>query len=377
MTRKDSTASVLCFGFNTDFQKKLIDAWTFDLSAKKVDLVLLSRKNCPNVQQHAETALESARRVPRGAVGERLKFRFLQWQYNWIYQELEYSRPDQVLIYNGLNGVNYLVSAACRELGIPQLYFERAPLQDRLQIDANGVNFQSSIPSEIQFYRNLAEDEFANYRGAAYVEAHRVQDESSAANNRNASNELGSQSYVFCPLQVPRDTQVTVFGGWIKGIPHLLDSLDRASRFLPSDIHLRIKEHPSSPVSFASRIASYGNHKLVLDNEHDVYDQVAHSQGVVTINSSVGLEAFLFEKPVITIGKALYSFGEMTTRASDLDSLCDAMTQFPNLNWSRLERDRFVKFLLFWFPSKDEVLSGKYTPHDMQIRDEKFESLVV
>ncbi|MCY4130021.1 MAG: hypothetical protein OXG15_12380 [Gammaproteobacteria bacterium] len=367
---------VLCFGFNTEFQKKLIDAWTVDLDAKTVDLVLLSRKACPNVERHAETALESARRVPAGAIGERLKLRFLQLQYNWIYRKLEESRPDRVLIYNGLNGVNYLVSAACKELDLPQLYFERAPLQDRVQIDARGVNFQSSVPTDIQFYRSLKEDEFADYRGADYVNEHLLNNESSLSGNQDGNNELRSKSYVFCPLQVPRDTQVTVFGGWINGIPHLLDSLDEASRQLPSDIHVRIKEHPSSPISFAQRIESYDNPKLVLDNEHDVYDQVAHSQGVITINSSVGLEAFLFEKPVITIGKALYSFGEMTTRATDLDSLCDAMTDFPNLSWSRLERDRFVKFLFFWFPPMQQVLNKEYTPHDILLRNQKFQSLL-
>lgn len=370
------TERVLCFGFNTEFQKKLIGAWTSDLSAKPVDLVLLSRRSCPNAERHAKTALESARRVPPGEVGERLKLRFLQLQYNWIYQELEKSRPDRVLIYNGLNGVNYLVSAACKELDLPQLYFERAPLQDRVQIDASGVNFQSSVPTDIQFYRSLKEDEFADYKGADYVDEHLVKDESSANKNQSVVNELRSQTYVFCPLQVPRDTQVTVFGGWITGIPHLLDSLDKASRQLPSDIQLRIKEHPSSPVSFAQRIESYDNPKLVLDNEHDVYDQVAHSQGVITINSSVGLEAFLFDKPVVTIGKALYSFGEMTTKATDLDALCDVMTDFPNLKWSHLERDRFVKFLFFWFPPMHEVLNRTYTPQHMNLRDQKFQSLL-
>lgn len=366
---------VLCFGFNTEFQKKLIDAWTVDLDSTTIDLVLLSKKSHPNAQQHAETAFESARHVPAGAIGESLKLRFLRLQYNWIYKRLEQTRPEQVLIYNGLNGVNFLASAACKELDLPQLYFERAPLQDRIQIDSRGVNFESSVPTDIEFYRSLKENEFAAYSGADYVEKFRVNNESSAVGNLHGGNELGSKSYVFCPLQVPRDTQVTVFGGWIEGIPHLLDSLDKASRRLPTDFHLRIKEHPSSPVSFSHRIESYDNPKLVLDNEHDVYDQVAHSQGVVTINSSVGLEAFLFEKPVVTIGRALYSFGDMTTRATDLDSLCEAMAEFPNLSFCQLERDRFVKFLFFWFPSMHQVLNKEYTLRDMRLRDRKFQLL--
>ena len=370
------SSRVLCFGFNTEFQKKLIDAWTVDLDAKKVDLVLLSRRPCPNVELHAETALNSARRIPDGAIGERLKFQFLKLQYNWAYQRLEQSRPDQVLIYNGLNGVNYLVSAACKELELPQLYFERAPLQDRVQIDSSGVNFQSSIPTDIEFYRELAEDEFADYRGAEYVDSHRVLNDDTELDDASDNEGIRSESYVFCPLQVPRDTQVTVFGGWITGIPHLLDSLDEASRQLPNDLHLRIKEHPSSPVSFAQRIESYNNPKLVLDNQHDVYDLVANSQGVVTINSSVGLEAFLFEKPVITIGEALYSFGEMTTRTTDSDTLCDAMADFPNLKWSKLERDRFVKFLFFWFPASERVLSRRYSWEDLSERDERFLDLL-
>ena len=369
------TSRVHCFGFNTAFQRELIGAWTKELDATCVDVVRLSTKQAPNADQHTETALRSARRIPVGNVGTQVKRKFLRLQYNWLFRHLDRARPEQVLIYNGLNGVNYLVNAVCKELELPTLYFERAPLQDRLQIDSNGVNYLSSVPRNRDFYLNLPSDRFTTVGNSEYLTRYSTEQSTPAAEQADARADLRSVPYLFCPLQVPRDTQITVFGGWVKSISYFLGCVNTASLHLAEGFKIRIKEHPSSPISFRDSIKSFNNPNLICDIEHDVYDLLANSKGVITINSSVGLEAFSFQVPVLTLGKALYSFDGLTNRISNLDSFCKTLAKVPRLEWSQDERERFLNFLYFWFPTKESVLSGTYTPEDLAQRDQVFADL--
>ena len=364
------------FGFNTLFQRELILAWSKDLDVSQVRIVGLRPTAKPNSDEHAETALRSARRIPSGRIGTRLKRLFLRWQYNWIYRFLERRRPRQIFIYNGFNGVNYLARAACEELDIEALYFERAPFQDRIQIDSLGVNFQSSIPRDTKIYRTFEKGELTESRTPRqYITRDAENVKSYPKSDSRIKDELRNRTYLFCPLQVPRDTQVTVFGGWIGNMPEFLIALNEASRHLPKGMTLRIKEHPSSPISFSDQLARFDNHRLVLDNQSDTGELIAHSQGVITVNSSVGLEAFLFDKPVITLGQAFYSFADLALQASSQLRLNELMADIENLSWNQDLREKFIEYLNFWFPPLDEVMRGEYTPADLKQRDRVFKLL--
>ena len=47
--------------------------------------------------------------------------------------------------------------------------------------------------------------------------------------------------------------------------------------------------------------------RIWLDNDTDTFEQVAASRGVVTVNSSVGIQAFYFDKPVVVCGQTFWS----------------------------------------------------------------------
>lgn len=367
---KHREEKVVAFGFNTDFQRQILSVWSPD-STIHIKQIPLSKYKAPNAMEYAEMAFASARKIPRGRIGNRLKLAFLEFQYNWIFKCLEETQPSEVLIYNGLNGVNYLANMASQELDLSCLFFERAPLQDRIQIDSRGVNFNSSVPRSMDFYNSLNVNELPVYEKPRYIESRLA---SPTQNFESSGLPLDEHRYVFCPLQVPRDTQITVFGGWIRSIDHLLTSLNVASEQLPTGWHIRIKEHPSSPRSFREQIADFKNPKLVLDTNHDVYELMQQSSAVLTINSSVGLEAFTLEKTVITLGDALYSFGDLTTRASGPDDLASAFRDLENLSWSRTDREIFLRFLNFWYPTTESVLNGSFGKYELTKRTEKFES---
>ena len=93
--------------------------------------------------------------------------------------------------------------------------------------------------------------------------------------------------------------------------------------------------------------------RMVLDNATDSFAQVAASQGVVTLNSSMGLQAFFHDKPVITLGRAFFNLSGLVHHAESQKGLnalfaapetlsYDAALRAAFLTW--LDREYYVRF---------------------------------
>ena len=61
-------------------------------------------------------------------------------------------------------------------------------------------------------------------------------------------------------------------------------------------------------------------------------------EGVVTVNSSVGLEAFAYDKPVITLGESFYDGPGLTEHAGDLAALKALFRQIDTLSFDAEQR---------------------------------------
>lgn len=358
----------LCFRFDEPFLVELISSILHKEKWTRIKFILISLRPCPNAESHAEFAIRTTKHSPKSKLKHWAKINFYKWQYNWIYRKLQRTNTNRVACMNGLKGVNSLVVAASRELNIPVLFFEMAPLPGRFQIDWKGVNYESSIPRHPNFYRNLDQDQFAvNWR--EHTPKSRVSKRNPAVKQiKDEADSLSSENYIFCPLQVPTDSQVTVYGGWIKDIPHLLNCLVQLTGSLPKNLHFRIKEHPSSPITFTDQIEKIENSRIILDNLTDTMDLVRGSKGILTINSTVGLEAFYFGKPVITLGNSFYSFGELTAHADNFFQLQELIKNFDSIQFSDSDRDLFMKFLHYWFPTIDSILNKQFTLNDIEER---------
>jgi len=173
------------------------------------------------------------------------------------------------------------------------------------------------------------------------------------------------KKFVYFPMHYPKDSQLT-----LRGLPFLkqADIIDVISRYLPSDYILLVKEHPHargySKVSDIKRISQLSRTFLLhpFVNSHDVLQKAS---GIVVINSSVGMEAMMYSKPVITLGRSFYRGQGLTI---DVDSLYDLEQAFVELESFQVERQK-LKELIFkikhysldvdykdLFKSKDEVI---------------------
>jgi len=314
-------------------------------------------------------AAGSGTRSARGRIGFHLKTLFLLWQYRWCVRFLE-AHPDAiVLLWNGIKGHRRLLAHAARRTRNQVFFFEEAPLPGRVSIDPEGVNYGCSLPRQIEFYRNWMADKSIGsgaWRDLASQMKSRSPDQRRDVSQMPASTTLEEEPYLFCPLQVPGDSQLTVYGDWIGSVSDTIEALSAASMKLPDGWHLRVKEHPSAKVSFKNMLSEHASEKLRIDNSTDTFEQVAHSRGVVTVNSSVGLQSFFYDKPVIVMGNAFYAFPGLAYRAMSQEVLQKLLSDPCALGVDQASRDAFMTYLVEeFFPLEADVIAGLVGPEEV------------
>ena len=122
-----------------------------------------------------------------------------------------------------------------------------------------------------------------------------------------------SKRWFLLPLQVKGDSQVKDHSRF-KGMEDLLDEVVASfARHAPVDTLLVVKHHPMDRA-----YTNYSRHLRALVREHGLeqrllylHDQhlptlLNHALGVVTINSTVGLQALYHGTPVLTLGESVY-----------------------------------------------------------------------
>ncbi len=152
--------------------------------------------------------------------------------------------------------------------------------------------------------------------------------------------------FLYCPLQVAADTQLSVFGGWVKDMPSYLVNLVKASEALPKDMSLVVRPHPSCRVGQDSALRlALTNPRIRVINGGTSAEMLQKCAGVVTVNSSVGLEAFAYDKPVITLGQSFYHGPGLTEQAHDLADLKALFQRIETLSFDSEQRMRFLTWL--------------------------------
>ncbi|WP_149141588.1 capsular biosynthesis protein [Gemmobacter caeruleus] len=321
--------------------------------ARRLRMIPLRFRDWPETPARVEAALARAKRQPKGPLARWFKRQLIRGQYNWARAHFTAHPEDLALAWNGLTGSRMAFMAGARDAGAATLYAELAPLPGRITLDAGGVNAEGSVPQDPGFYRAWAQDQdMSNWREIGAGLTARA---SRRADVGQGGGALPETPFLFCPLQVPDDSQVTLFAGWCGGMDGFLAALAQAAQALPEGWHLRLKEHPSARISLAERLGPLlQSGRLVLDNATDSFAQIAASRGVVTLNSSMGLQAFFHDRPVVTLGRAFFNLPGLVQHAESQPAL-DRLFAAPD----RLTYDAGLRAaFLCWL---DRVYYPRYT----------------
>jgi hypothetical protein len=151
-----------------------------------------------------------------------------------------------------------------------------------------------------------------------------------------------TRPFVYFPLHVTDDYKIK------KVIPHCIDQasiLEQVADALPQGYDLVLKEHPMSvgrnSLRLLRRLRTRPNVRLVEPHTSS-HELIQRAEAVAVISSTVGIEALLYGKPVLTLGGPFYSGFGVTL---DVDSFREIRAKVPELLRFRPDPGRISQFL--------------------------------
>lgn len=240
--------------------------------------------------------------------------------------------PERIdIIFNG----SVFPESVLASVSTPErrVFVESGFFPDTLQLDPQGLNGANSVPRDPAFYL----DQGNGFAALGFPEATSRR----ATKSRFAPITL-PETYIFVPFQVPSDMQVTQHSPWIRDMYHFLRVVTETAERNPQHTFV-IKEHPSFRLSVIGSTAPHP--RVIFANGNDTRELIAHAEAVITINSTVGIEALQAGKTVITLGNSCYNIPGLVLQAQDAPSLDAALNQ---TGWSPDDRLRraFLSFLV-------------------------------
>ncbi len=262
-----------------------------------------------------------------------------------------------VALFGDCRPIHAGVVDLAKNLGLTVYVFEEGYLRpDHITIEQFGVNGNSSIPKNPDFYHDYAFESkklsrirvgstfwyaaawamlyyfaanlghllFPKYqhhrplritealywlRGAWRKQMFKIRERGI---EQRLTHELSKQ-YFLAPLQVPTDAQIVHHSGFESTAEFISDTVRSFALHAPKSTYLVIKQHP-----FDRGYSDYTQLIATCAHQHDcservlyIHDQnlpklLNHALGVVTINSTVGLSAIIHKTPTVTCGESIY-----------------------------------------------------------------------
>ncbi len=238
--------------------------------------------------------------------------------------------------------------AAAREAGIRTLYCENGYLPKTIVMDPAGINAGNSLMGkDASFYRamEISEDQRRQLFDMSLVV--RPFKKGSAA----SENIVLPEQYVFLPLQVHDDSQILLYSPDFPDMPSVVRfcaaGVAAYNTNTQAPLKLVVKEHPSDHgrVDYTALASEFPD--VIFTKTLNTQQLIEKSSAVITVNSTVGIEAMLRLKPVITLGQAFYAVSGLVTPCRATDSLSDILTRVLETPVDRDLTERFLGFLKY------------------------------
>lgn len=265
--------------------------------------------------------------------------------YNWFRRHL--ADCDLVVLWNGALLPSATAAAAARGHGIATLFCENGYLPQTVVMDPCGVNALNALAGKpADFYRAVRPEADGLAALFAALPQPRALNARSGAKPPAPEDFALPEHYVFLPLQVHDDSQILLHSPRFSDMPAVVDFCARGVAAFNAahggNLKLVIKEHPSDygRIDYAKLRARHPD--LAFTRTSDTRELIAKAQAVITVNSTVGIEALLYLKPVVTLGDAFYNVPGLVYPCGGDEGLETALTEILN---RPVDRDLVEKFL--------------------------------
>jgi len=219
---------------------------------------------------------------------------------------------DELVVWNGYTGA---VANAMRCYKLAQRmgggFIERGLVKDATIFDRYGVNGASGMA----FGRRSLSGERRERLLNDHMPALRRHFPTFDADVFRSADRSGRRRRLLVPLQVQRDSNIILHSFEIKTMRRLVIEAMRLRRTLGGQWDVVVRPHPEEdPKEILNLPREPG---LIIDNETNLNTQLAESSAVVTVNSTVGLEAAFAGCAPIVFGEGIYCREPFVIRAQD------------------------------------------------------------
>ena len=160
--------------------------------------------------------------------------------------------------------------------------------------------------------------------------------------------DLSAERYFLFPLHILNEwSDYSLMG--LK-YPSILKVIESCAACLPIDCKLYVKEHPSNfgekKFSFYSAVKKIRNVRLIAHDEESS-SLIRQSEGVITLGSTMGWEAFLLGKTVIVLTDIWYKDFPGVYKSKGYEHLAQLLQDSANLPIASEEEKLKALYMLF------------------------------
>jgi capsular polysaccharide export protein len=242
----------------------------------------------------------------------------------WVFEE-GYIRPNFITFeQHGVNGFSCLPAERADYDAWPMLPLpDDAPVPPSFGLAAKYAMayFTASTVAKPWFWRYQHHRDLHMLDGLYWVRSYvrKMRYKSKEANALADLKPHGQGKYFLAVLQVASDAQVAVHSPYQSVAEFIVDTVRSFALHGPFDAVLVVKHHPMDRgySDYTSLVNELMHTHQLTGRLRYIHDQhlptlLENAQGVVTINSTVGLSALFHGTPVITLGKAVYDMAGLT-----------------------------------------------------------------
>lgn len=306
----------------------------------------------------------------------------LRCHYDRLGSLLDSQRISAVFLWNGSGLAASVAVHIARAHGVRTIFGENGYFPGTMQLDPEGVNYAASITRTIgqEYLGTVADPARLNHlneviegfrhgrsRGASPPRervraswwAYLVDTMIGFSWQRIAAGRGGTKGihntlsdlpdrFVFIPFQVRLDSQVLMYSPLVgNDMRKFLTVCREAVRAAAPDYKVVVKPHPACRENYSELMREYGD--VIWLNDCSTREILEHASLVVTINSTVGLEALMLHKPVITLGLNFYNVERVVRHVESLDDLPRAIAAALREPVDLERTDRLLYYLYYHY----------------------------
>jgi hypothetical protein len=267
---------------------------------------------------------------------------------------IEHVNPQIFVLWNGLTLPTRAYAEVAKSYGVRVFFSERGYFPNTVIVDPQGVNYgswfakQCSADAQVQPLSTGEKMKLAKFMAQYHGKGTTVVPGESML-SREEVHERSKVPYVRTLIlyvaQIDSDTNIIYYSPFYRKNVSVLNELaDIVSRV--DNCHLMVKLHPEDEDNselFKSVLKDRGT----VVKGINIHSLLAISDIVVVRNSTIGLEALTYNKPLITLGNSIYSHQGMTFDVTNKDELKECITKLCVAHTESSEKTKRIHRYLY------------------------------